>query len=608
MGTRRYAIVTGGTGGAAVQAKGGLGILADVDSSRYAAPVPVGELPAHLRRRVDGQDVLAVTKTRRPAPLLARVPMDDISVTEVASDGRVVGELRILGAFNANAEAESAASTPLLRRKLQQILDREDVVPGSDDEAALRSLFEAIPTDELFATPVPVLHRALIELRQAEERLEVRALFHPDPQAQAVSVLLAVPREAYSSVLRQRVQEHLRRRFGAAGVSADISLGDRPEALVRFRGRGHHAVAAARRRPRRGGGAVPHLGRRDRRPARRAPRRRPGPRARPPPRGPAARRVPAPDAGAACGRRRRRAGRSPRGRSEAGHAEARSVGLREAADGVWVVLHEIGTSADLSTVVPVLESLGLVVEQEHSFTLTTHDADPPASIDEFRVRPEPGTPPLDLEADGPRVADAVRAALDGRAEVDGMNRLVTRAGLGWDDIAVLRAYRRYRLQAGSPYTSTTINEALVANPAIARRLVELFALRLDPAQSDVAGKATSSPPGPRSSPGATPSSASTTTASCGGWRPSSTPPCARTAGRRPGRPSRPWRSSSPAPRCPRCRRPSRSGRSSCRPPTSRASTSGPGRWPAAGSAGATGSTTTAPRSSTSCRPRSARTR
>jgi glutamate dehydrogenase len=480
MGTRRYVIVTDATGAPAVQVKGGLGILAVDETSRYARPVPVDELPPHLRARVEGGELLSITKTRRPAPVLERVPMDDVSVTEVSSDGRVVGELRILGVFSARADTEPSSTTPVLRRRLARILDLEDVVPGSDDEAALTALFQAIPKDELFTTSLPELRRTLGELRAAEDRLEVRALFRRDVAAGALSVILAVPRERYSSALRQRVQDHLRQRFGAASVAADISLGDRAEAVVRFRVAGvtsqpplatvHDEVVglsrtwddevAALLTDRHGLGPARDLVRAivDRLPG--------GYRLLAPPE----RAIEDVEALAAVLADAR----------SAGAAEGRAVALRQDGDGTWVVLHEVGSSLDLSTVVPVIESLGLVVEQEHSFSLTEHDHDPPAWIDEFRVRTEPGAPALDLADDGPRLADAVRAALDGRSEVDGMNRLVTRAALAWDDVAILRAYRQYRAQAGTPYTASTVNEALVANPAIARRLVELFALRFGP--------------------------------------------------------------------------------------------------------------------------------
>ena len=85
--------------------------------------------------------------------------------------------------------------------------------------------------------------------------------------------------------------------------------------------------------------------------------------------------------------------------------------------------------------------------------------------------------------DGPRLAEAALALWDGRAEVDSLNRLVLRAGLPWDDVAVLRAYRRYRSQVGTTFTTAYVDDVLVENAVIARTIVELFAARFDPVRA-----------------------------------------------------------------------------------------------------------------------------
>ena len=69
----------------------------------------------------------------------------------------------------------------------------------------------------------------------------------------------------------------------------------------------------------------------------------------------------------------------------------------------------------------------------------------------------------------------------GALENDGFNRLVLGAGLAWREVAVLRAYAKYLRQAGIPFSQDYMERALVAYPAIARGIVELFKARFDPA-------------------------------------------------------------------------------------------------------------------------------
>ena len=71
-----------------------------------------------------------------------------------------------------------------------------------------------------------------------------------------------------------------------------------------------------------------------------------------------------------------------------------------------------------------------------------HDGDE-TWIQEFRVLGPDGRP-LDLEAAGERVAATVAAVHRGDAESDTLNRLVITAGLDRRQVAILRAYRKYR--------------------------------------------------------------------------------------------------------------------------------------------------------------------
>ena len=83
---------------------------------------------------------------------------------KVSADGRITGEARMLGLFTTKAYAEPASQTPLLNRKLRQILRREDLIEGSHDYKAAVSLFDSFPKDELFSARSDDLRRAVVEV------------------------------------------------------------------------------------------------------------------------------------------------------------------------------------------------------------------------------------------------------------------------------------------------------------------------------------------------------------------------------------------------------------------------------------------------------------
>jgi glutamate dehydrogenase len=79
---------------------------------------------------------------------------------------------------------------------------------------------------------------------------------------------------------------------------------------------------------------------------------------------------------------------------------------------------------------------------------------------------------------------ALLALFRGLAESDGFNRLVLEAGLGWRDVAMMRALGRYLRQVIIPYAQDYLAETLARHSAIAVKVVQLFYARFDPRVED----------------------------------------------------------------------------------------------------------------------------
>ncbi|HTI75400.1 MAG TPA: NAD-glutamate dehydrogenase [Mycobacterium sp.] len=146
-----------------------------------------------------------------------------------------------------------------------------------------------------------------------------------------------------------------------------------------------------------------------------------------------------------------------------------------------------GRSASLSQLLPMLQSMGVVVLEERPFTVTRADG-LPVWIYQLKISPYPDipTPPAgpDRVAMAERFADAVTAIWHGRAEIDRFNELVLRAALTWQQVTVLRTYAKYLRQAGFPYSQAHIEGVINGNAHTARSLVLLFEALFDPKPSD----------------------------------------------------------------------------------------------------------------------------
>lgn len=153
-----------------------------------------------------------------------------------------------------------------------------------------------------------------------------------------------------------------------------------------------------------------------------------------------------------------------------------------------------GHTASLSQLLPMLQSMGVVVLEERPFTVTREDG-LAIWIYQFKIQPHPTIPAArtaaERDATAERFADAVTAIWQGRVEIDRFNELVMRARLTWQQVVLLRAYAKYLRQAGFPYSQSHIESVLSEHPSTVRSLVTLFEALFDPRASISAGSPTS---------------------------------------------------------------------------------------------------------------------
>jgi len=481
LGYREYELIDTPDGRALHAApESGLGILAKPGWSSYETPVPLSRIEPNLRSRIEGGDLLIYSKTNRVSTVHRRARMDYIGVRRVSPEGRIVGELRMVGLFTSKAYMEPASGTPVLHRKLLQILQAEDLIEGSHDYKTVVTIFESFPKDELFAATVEELRHAVISLLHLQEQRQVSLFIRRDLYGRSVSLLVALPRDRFNAELRKQLQDLFMRRFKGSSVDYHLSLGESQLAGIHFTvhvGFGHvpdvsfteleeEVVRLAqtwddrlRERlvdvhgPERGGALFDRWD----------------------PRFPDYYRS-ATDVELAVFDIARFE------ELEAG-GEAFVVGLVNEASGgetlTRVRLYKVGGKIQLSDFVPTLESLGLRVVEEVPTHLVGH-ADQ-RFLHDFGVLGSDGRP-LDVEGSGTRIAEAISAVWRGDAESDSLNRLVVTGSLDWRRVEILRAYRKYHHRVNAGFTAEYKNDAFAAHPQIGSKLAHLFELRFDPSR------------------------------------------------------------------------------------------------------------------------------
>jgi glutamate dehydrogenase len=79
-----------------------------------------------------------------------------------------------------------------------------------------------------------------------------------------------------------------------------------------------------------------------------------------------------------------------------------------------------------------------------------------------------------------RMLETIQVMMNGAVENDALNKLCVLAGMSWQEIDVLRAYRNYYLQLGYRITRSSIHHALLNNSSVALDLYNYFELRFRP--------------------------------------------------------------------------------------------------------------------------------
>ncbi len=474
LGYREYQLVRGAREDRLVPVTGsGLGLLR---SGRGRPRPKPSVLHGEVRRKARESVALVVTKANSASTVHRANYLDYVGVKTFDSRGNVTGERRFIGLFTSSTYSASPRDIPLLRHKVQHVIDHIGASPVSHDGKALFHVLESYPRDELFQASVAELVRSARSIVNIYERRRVRLLVRRDPYGRFFSCLLYVPRDRYNTQARRRIEQILLQELAGLSHETQVQISEstlaRLYTLVRT-DRDHEVTADVERIERRVAEALRTW--EDRLRVELAARL-PGERAE----GyasafPAAYQedvsardavddirelMALPESGTALGLGLR-----------AGDAARKALHLR---------LYRRGEPVAMSDLVPLLENFDLRILNERPYRIGTgHDL----WVQVLEVTHAAGRA-LDPEQAGPRFEAAFFAAWNGQAESDGFNRLVLAAGLNWRQAVVLRAVCRYLLQTGLPFSQRYMESVLARHPDIAARLAWTFEARFDPDLKD----------------------------------------------------------------------------------------------------------------------------
>ena len=425
--------------------------------------------------------LVVVTKANARSSIHLPHYMDVVSVKRLAADGTVEGTDRYIGLFSLDAYINRPRDIPLIRRKVNYVLDRSRLPERSHSGKHLRDIIYQLPRDELFQCSEEELYHICMGIRALRDRHHLRLFMRRDRYGRFYSCMVYLSRERYSRELRDHVTEELLNLFNGKSVDRTVDFLReglaRIHCIIRIPQGTHLAMSEAQveerlvKVTRSWTDQLREVLREDG------------------------------EEGAALAQR---------------YGDAFPVGYQEttppmeaAADLHYLAqlssnqpvlpclsvdsgegtacptslrLYSLSKPIGLSEVLPALENFGLRVVRQEPTRVTPRDGETQwVQVFDVQVHGDCALGPVQQKR---YFEEAFLQCWHGHTENDGLNRLVLLAGLDSRQVVCLRTLTKYLVQTGLPYSQSYMEQLLADHAAIARSLVQVFENRFDPQVSD----------------------------------------------------------------------------------------------------------------------------
>ncbi|EJM92004.1 NAD-specific glutamate dehydrogenase [Pseudomonas sp. GM74] len=421
--------------------------------------------------------LLSFAKASHPSRVHRPAYPDFVSIREVDANGKVIKECRFMGLYTSSVYGESVRVIPYIRRKVEEIEHRSGFQAKAHLGKELAQVLEVLPRDDLFQTPVDELFSTVMSIVQIQERNKIRVFLRKDPYGRFCYCLAYVPRDIYSTEVRQKIQQVLMDRLKATDCEFwtffSESVLARVQLILRVDPKNRldidplllekEVVQACRSwqddyaaltvesfGEAQGTNVLADFPK-----------------------------------GFPAGYRERFAAHSAvvdmqhllslSDKNPLVMSFYQPLGQVAGQRQLHCKLYHADTPLALSDVLPILENLGLRVLGEFPYHLR-HSNGREFWIHDFAFTAAEGLE-LDIQQLNDTLQDAFVHIVRGEAENDAFNRLVLTAGLPWRDVALLRAYARYMKQIRLGFDLGYIASTLNNHTDIARELTRLFKTR-----------------------------------------------------------------------------------------------------------------------------------
>lgn len=403
---------------------------------------------------------------------------DYVVVKKYDKKGNMIGGFRFMGLYKHSVYLDSAITIPIIRQKIQSILDSSSIPPETYNYAELSHILGTFPRDELFQASTDHLLKVSLNVLYLQERRKVKLFLRENIDCKFISAIFYAPRDILSARLRHQVYDLLSQHLDVENYTVSTWFSESSLARCRYVFKLKSPLTK-------------------------------------------------PLDEAALERKATELARDWNDELQAALADAfgeeQGVGLYRSYQNSFpasyiedndpriavadidrmqklagsdtnfalsfyrhvlpdhselkIKIYHRGAQLSLSDMIPVLENFGLKVIEELPYDI--EQGNEIFWIYNFTVA-FPDNPDIEPENFREDLSNAFIAIWATQADNDDFNQLVLKAGLNWRQISMLRAYSRYMKQIRSGFSQKYIASALIKHTDITKKLIAYFDCRFNP--------------------------------------------------------------------------------------------------------------------------------
>lgn len=151
---------------------------------------------------------------------------DYVVAKKYNKNNECVGERRFLGVYTYSASLMSAFDIPILRKKVDFILNESGLQSDSHDGRNLLRIIKDYPKDEIFQTAQSDLQKNILKIAAINERHITRLILRQDEFGDFVTCLVFVPRDLFNTNVRKKIEKQIANTIGAIDYDSITSFSE----------------------------------------------------------------------------------------------------------------------------------------------------------------------------------------------------------------------------------------------------------------------------------------------------------------------------------------------------------------------------------------------